>query len=230
MTRARASGAPAVFWLDETRAHDANLIGLVNTYLADHDIDRARHPDPRPARGRVRVLDRAHPQRCEDTSSVTGNVLRDYNTDLFPILELGTSCQDAVGRLAHERRRAVRDRGRRLRAQARPAAGEGELPALGQPRRVPRARGVFEHSPRTATLAPRCWPTRSTGPPARSCRRTGRRPARSARSTTAASHFYLALYWAQELAEQTDDADLAAAFEPLAEDAARRTSRSSPTS
>ncbi len=91
VTRARASQTPAVFWLDETRAHDRNLIAKVEAYLPDHDtagldirimspVDAARFSVERIRRG-------------EDTISVTGNVLRDYNTDLFPILELGTSAK-----------------------------------------------------------------------------------------------------------------------------------------
>ena len=92
----------------------------------------------------------------EDTISVTGNVLRDYNTDLFPILELGTRRQDALGRPADERRRPVRDRRRRLGAQARAAAGQGELPALGQPGRVLRpGRVASSSSPSTTGNAAR---------------------------------------------------------------------------
>ena len=90
VTRARATGSPAVFWLDETRAHDANLIAKVNDYLAEHDTD-----GPRPSRSWRRPTPTAYSleriRKGEDTISVTGNVLRDYNTDLFPILELGTS-------------------------------------------------------------------------------------------------------------------------------------------
>src|SRR5689334_4755186 len=91
VTRARASKTPAVFWLDETRAHDANLIALVQKYLADHDTDGLDIQVMAPAEATTYSLERI--RRGEDTISVTGNVLRDYNTDLFPILELGTSAK-----------------------------------------------------------------------------------------------------------------------------------------
>ena len=100
----------------------------------------------------------------EDTISVTGNVLRDYLTDLFPILELGHEREDALDRAADERRRAVRDRRRRLGAQARPAVHEGEPPALGLARRVPRAGGVARVPGRPGRgPAGRCWARRWTG-------------------------------------------------------------------
>ncbi len=91
VTRARASATPAVFWLDETRAHDANLIGLVRTYLGDHDTDGLQIEVMAPEDAMRFSLERI--RRGEDTISVTGNVLRDYLTDLFPIMELGTSAK-----------------------------------------------------------------------------------------------------------------------------------------
>ena len=91
VTRARATGSPAVFWLDETRAHDANLIAKVNEYLPEHDTDGLTIEIMAPADATAYSLERI--RRGEDTISVTGNVLRDYNTDLFPILELGTSAK-----------------------------------------------------------------------------------------------------------------------------------------
>ncbi len=91
VTRARASGSPAVFWLDETRAHDANLIAKVNEYLPEHDTDGLTIEIMAPAEATAYSLERI--RKGEDTISVTGNVLRDYNTDLFPILELGTSAK-----------------------------------------------------------------------------------------------------------------------------------------
>ncbi len=91
VNRARASGAPAVFWLDDRRGHDAEIIKKVNRYLQDHDLDgldvRVMRPDDAMRFSLERV------RRGEDTISVTGNVLRDYLTDLFPILELGTSAR-----------------------------------------------------------------------------------------------------------------------------------------
>ena len=91
VTRARASGSPAVFWLDAERAHDANLIAKVNAYLPEHDTTGLSIEIMDPAAACTFSLERA--RRGEDTISVTGNVLRDYNTDLFPILELGTSAK-----------------------------------------------------------------------------------------------------------------------------------------
>lgn len=91
VTRARATGVPAVFWLDETRAHDASLIAKVNTYLPEHDTEGLDIKILTPELATAYSLERI--RRGEDTISVTGNVLRDYNTDLFPILELGTSAK-----------------------------------------------------------------------------------------------------------------------------------------
>ncbi len=91
VTRARATGSAAIFWLDEKRAHDRNLIGLVNTYLADHDTDGLDIRIESPVEAMRSTLQRV--RAGEDTISVTGNVLRDYLTDLFPILELGTSAK-----------------------------------------------------------------------------------------------------------------------------------------
>ncbi|WP_167143384.1 NADP-dependent isocitrate dehydrogenase [Canibacter zhoujuaniae] len=91
VTRARASLTPAVFWLDSSRAHDAELIKKVEVYLADHDTDGLDIQILAPAAATALSVERI--RRGEDTISVTGNVLRDYNTDLFPILELGTSAK-----------------------------------------------------------------------------------------------------------------------------------------
>jgi isocitrate dehydrogenase len=91
VTRARATGSPAVFWLDSERAHDAELINKVETYLADHDTEGLQIEILSPVKAMEFSLERI--RRGEDTISVTGNVLRDYLTDLFPILEIGTSAR-----------------------------------------------------------------------------------------------------------------------------------------
>merc|ERR550537_649956 len=91
VTRSKACGWPAIFWLDETRAHDSQIIAKVNTYLAEHDTTGLDISIKPPAEACRVSLERA--KRGESTISVTGNVLRDYNTDLFPILELGTSAK-----------------------------------------------------------------------------------------------------------------------------------------
>ncbi|NQZ75008.1 MAG: NADP-dependent isocitrate dehydrogenase [Ekhidna sp.] len=91
VTRAKATGAPAVFWLDENRGHDAELIKKVNTYLSDHDTDGLQIHVMAPIEATKFSIERI--RKGEDTISVTGNVLRDYLTDLFPILEVGTSAK-----------------------------------------------------------------------------------------------------------------------------------------
>src|SRR4029077_5796040 len=91
VTRARATGAPAIFWLDETRAHDANLIAKVREYLPEHDTDGLELQILAPQLATAYSLERI--RKGQDTISVTGNVLRDYLTDLFPIMELGTSAK-----------------------------------------------------------------------------------------------------------------------------------------
>src|SRR5690606_20684328 len=91
VTRARLSNTPAVFWLDENRAHDANLIAKVNEYLGEHDTEGLDISIMAPAEATRHSLERI--RQGLDTISVTGNVLRDYNTDLFPILEVGTSAK-----------------------------------------------------------------------------------------------------------------------------------------
>lgn len=139
VTRARATGVPAVFWLDEARAHDAQLITKVKKYLADHDTDGLQIEIMSPEKATAFSLERI--RRGEDTISVTGNVLRDYLTDLFPILELGTSAKMLSVVPLMNGGGLFETGAERLRAQARPAARQGELPALGQPGRVLRARG-----------------------------------------------------------------------------------------
>ena len=231
VTRARATGAPAVFWLDETRAHDANLIAKVEQYLAEHDTDGLRRSRSwRPVDAIAFSLERI--RQGEDTISVTGNVLRDYLTDLFPILELGTSAKmlsvvplinggglfetGAGGSAPKHVQQLVKENYLRWDSL-------GEFLALAV---------SFEHLRRRhrQRRAPRSSPTRSTAPPARSSTRTSRPARKVGEIDNRGSHFYLALYWAQELAAQTDDAELAAAFAPLAETLAEQRGRRSSTS
>lgn len=215
VTRARATGVPAVFWLDETRAHDANLIAKVNEYLADHDTDGLTIEILAPAEACAYSLERI--RKGEDTISVTGNVLRDYNTDLFPILELGTSAKmlsivplmnggglfetGAGGSAPKHVQQLVQENYLRWDSL-------GEFFALA---------ASFDH------LA-----DRFDNPGARVLGATldkatetflneDRSPGRKLGTTdNRGSHFYLALYWAEELAAQTDNAELAAVFAPLA--------------
>ncbi|WP_244929798.1 NADP-dependent isocitrate dehydrogenase [Nocardioides sp. W7] len=216
VTRARATGVPAVFWLDESRAHDANLIGLVKKYLPEHDTDGLTIEIMAPAAATAYSLERI--RKGEDTISVTGNVLRDYNTDLFPILELGTSAKmlsvvplmnggglfetGAGGSAPKHVQQLVKENYLRWDSL-------GEFFALA---------ASFEHlagfdsNPRAQVLADTL--DRATG----TFLENDKSPTRRIGGIdNRGSHFYLALYWAQELAQQSDDAALAATFKPFAE-------------
>jgi isocitrate dehydrogenase len=214
--RARATGWPAVFWLDETRAHDAQLLAKVRAELADLDTDGLQ----------IEILDVAQATRFtlararagENTISVTGNVLRDYLTDLFPILELGTSAKmlsivplmdggglfetGAGGSAPKHVQQFERENHLRWDSLGEFLALAVSLQMLADKTDNPRAKilgdaldratgGVLEHN-------------RSP------LRRVGELDNRG-------SHFYLALYWARELADQTEDPELAERFAPLAE-------------
>ncbi|MFJ5814265.1 NADP-dependent isocitrate dehydrogenase [Streptomyces sp. NPDC093108] len=215
VTRARATGVPAVFWLDEDRAHDAQLIAKVKTYLADHDTDGLRIEIMSPEKATAFSLERI--RRGEDTISVTGNVLRDYLTDLFPILELGTSAKmlsvvplmnggglfetGAGGSAPKHVQQLVKENYLRWDSL-------GEFFALA---------ASFEHlatttgNARAQILADTL--DRATG----TFLNQDKSPSRKLGGIdNRGSHFYLALYWAQELARQTDDAQLAQAFAGLA--------------
>ncbi|SEC55993.1 isocitrate dehydrogenase [Nocardioides exalbidus] len=215
VTRARASATPAVFWLDETRAHDANLIRLVNTYLAEQDTDGLELSIMAPAAATTYSLERI--RKGEDTISVTGNVLRDYNTDLFPILELGTSAKmlsivplmnggglfetGAGGSAPKHVQQLVKEDYLRWDSLGEFFALAASLEHLAGYADNQRAKILGETLDRaTETFLNE---DRSPG------RKLGTIDNRG-------SHFYLALYWAEELAKQTDDADLAASFAALA--------------
>jgi isocitrate dehydrogenase len=215
VTRARASGAPAIFWLDADRAHDANLIEKVRLYLSDHDTEGLDISILPPVEAIAVSLERI--RKGEDTISVTGNVLRDYNTDLFPILELGTSAKmlsvvplinggglfetGAGGSAPKHVQQLVKENYLRWDSL-------GEFLALAE---------SFGHladkndNARARILADTL--DRATG----TFLDENRSPARKVGSIdNRGSHFYLALYWAEELAEQSDDAELASDFADLA--------------
>jgi isocitrate dehydrogenase len=215
VTRARASQTPAVFWLDETRAHDANLIAKVQEYLKDHDTEGLSLEIMAPAAATTYSLERI--RRGEDTISVTGNVLRDYNTDLFPILELGTSAKmlsivplmnggglfetGAGGSAPKHVQQLVKEDYLRWDSLGEFFALAASLEHLAGYADNQRAKLLGDALDRaTETFLNE---DRSPG------RRLGTIDNRG-------SHFYLALYWAEELAQQTEDADLAAAFSALA--------------
>ena len=219
VTRARASGTPAIFWLDEARAHDANLIDKINAYLPDSDIvgdtDGLTIEIMTPADATTYSLERI--RRGEDTISVTGNVLRDYNTDLFPILELGTSAKmlsvvplmnggglfetGAGGSAPKHVQQLLKEDYLRWDSLGEFFALAASLEHLASYDDNQRAKLLGESLDRaTETFLNE---DRSPG------RKLGTIDNRG-------SHFYLALYWAEELAKQTEDADLAAAFAELA--------------
>lgn len=216
VNRARASQTPAVFWLDETRAHDAKLIEKVREYLQEHDTEGLQIEIMSPVKATAFTLERI--RRGEDTISVTGNVLRDYLTDLFPILELGTSAKmlsivplinggglfetGAGGSAPKHVQQLLKENHLRWDSL-------GEFLALAV---------SFEHlatstgNARAQVLADTL--DRATG----TFLLEDKSPKRKVGELdNRGSHFYLALYWAQELAKQTEDAELAASFSAVAE-------------
>jgi isocitrate dehydrogenase len=220
VTRARASGSPAIFWLDELRAHDAVLIAKVDEYLQNADLvgdtTGLTIEIMAPAEATAYSLERI--RRGEDTISVTGNVLRDYNTDLFPILELGTSAKMlSVVPLMNGGGLFETGAGGSAPKHVQQLVAENYLrwDSLGE---FFALAASFEHlagyddNPGAQTLADTL--DRATGTFLDQDRSPGRK---LGTIDNRGSHFYLALYWAQELANQSDDAELAAAFKPLAE-------------
>ncbi|GEB44298.1 isocitrate dehydrogenase, NADP-dependent [Microbacterium testaceum] len=216
VTRARAAGVPAVFWLDETRAHDRNLIAKVHEYLADHDTDGLTIEILAPAAATTYSLERI--RRGEDTISVTGNVLRDYLTDLFPILEVGTSAKmlsivpllaggglfetGAGGSAPKHVQQLVAEDYLRWDSLGEFFALAASLEHLADTTGNERARVLAQ------TL------DAATG----TFLENDKSPGRALGTIdNRGSHFYLALYWAQELAQQSTDADLARVFAPVAE-------------
>ena len=216
VTRARATGAPAVFWLDETRAHDANLIAKVNEYLPEHDAKGLQIEIMAPVDAMAFSLERI--RRGEDTISVTGNVLRDYLTDLFPILELGTSAKMlSVVPLINGGGLFETGAGGSAPKHVQQLQKENYLrwDSLGEFLALAVS---FEHlaektsNARAQVLADTL--DRATG----TLLNEGKSPSRRVGGIdNRGSHFYLALYWAQELAKQTEDSELASAFSSLAE-------------
>jgi isocitrate dehydrogenase len=216
VTRARATGAPAVFWLDETRAHDKNLIAKVQEYLPEHDTDGLQIEIMAPVDAIAFSLDRI--RRGEDTISVTGNVLRDYLTDLFPILELGTSAKMlSVVPLINGGGLFETGAGGSAPKHVQQLQKENYLrwDSLGEFLALAVS---FEHlaektgNAKAQVLADTL--DRATG----TLLDEGKSPSRRVGGIdNRGSHFYLALYWAQELAGQSEDAELASAFKGLAE-------------
>ncbi|ATD66435.1 isocitrate dehydrogenase (NADP(+)) [Luteimonas chenhongjianii] len=215
VNRARLSGTPAVFWLDKSRAHDAQVIAKVETYLKDHDtagLDLRVLPPVEATRFSLERI-----RRGEDTISVTGNVLRDYLTDLFPIMELGTSAKmlsivplmaggglfetGAGGSAPKHVQQFVEENYLRWDSLGEFLALAASLEHLGNAYDSPKAR-VLAAALDVANgriLDENRSPARKVG-----------------ELDNRGSHFYLAQYWAQALADQDDDAELKATFAPLA--------------
>ncbi|OHX68182.1 NADP-dependent isocitrate dehydrogenase [Flammeovirga pacifica] len=215
--RARATQDPAIFWLDENRAHDAELIKKVNTYLKDHDTDGLELLIKSPVDATTFSLERI--VKGLDTISVTGNVLRDYLTDLFPILEVGTSAKmlsivplmnggglfetGAGGSAPKHVQQFVKEGYLRWDSLGEFLALAVSLEHLGDTFDNPKANVLAE----TLDVATSKFLDNDKSP----ARRIGSIDNRG-------SHFYLALYWAQELAAQDKDAELKAQFTELAQE------------
>ena len=224
VARARETDTPAVFWLDETRAHDAELLRKVRPALDELDTDGVQIEILDVAQAARFTLERA--RAGKDTISVTGNVLRDYLTDLFPILELGTSAKmlsivplmkggglfetGAGGSAPRHVRQFLEENHLRWDSL-------GEFLALGPSLEL---LASHDENPRAKLLADTL--DRAIG----RLLEEDRSPSRKVGELdNRGSHFYLALYWARELAHQGDDADLADRFKPLAD----RLAESEPT-
>ncbi|NQY16520.1 NADP-dependent isocitrate dehydrogenase [Alteromonas sp.] len=217
VTRSRQSGMPAVFWLDDERAHDAQLIKKVEKYLQDHDTNGLDIQIMSPVRAIRYSMERA--LRGLDTISVTGNVLRDYLTDLFPILELGTSAkmlsivplmaggglyETGAGGSAPKHVQQFVEEGH-LRWDSL-----GEFLALA----VSLEDVAIKHSNTKAKVI-----ATALDKATEKLLNNGKSPLRKAgQLDNRGSHVYLGLYWAEEVANQTEDADLAAQFKPVYEE------------
>ena len=216
VTRARATGSAAIFWLDEDRAHDRNLIGLVNTYLADHDAEGLDIRVAAPVEAMRQTLERV--RKGEDTISVTGNVLRDYLTDLFPILELGTSAKmlSIVPLLAGGGLYET-GAGGSAPKHVQQFVKEGHLrwDSLGEFL----ALAVSIEDVATKTGSPQAQVVADALNEANGrYLEENKSPSRRVNELdNRGSHYYLALYWAEAMANNPDEAELAARFKPVAE-------------
>jgi isocitrate dehydrogenase len=217
VNRAKATGVPAIFWLDKNRAHDANLIAKVEKYLRDHDTTGLDIQIMKPADATQFSLERI--VKGLDTISVTGNVLRDYNTDLFPILEVGTSAkmlsivplmnggglfETGAGGSAPKHVQQFEEEGYlRWDSLGEFLALAVSLEHYGQVNNNAKAQVLAD----TLDEATGKFLDNDKSP----ARKVGQIDNRG-------SHFYLSLYWAQALAAQDKDAELKATFIPIAEE------------
>jgi len=215
VTRAKATGAPAVFWLDAARAHDRQLIEKIETYLQDHDTAGLDIHIMSPVQATQFSVDRI--RRGEDTISVTGNVLRDFLTDLFPILEVGTSAKmlsivplmqggglfetGAGGSAPKHVQQFEKENHLRWDSLGEFLAFAASLEHLAEQfdHDVARILSATLDEATTGYLMNNKSPSRKVGEP-----------------DNRASHYWLARYWAEALAAQTNDAELAERFAPIA--------------
>jgi len=216
VNRATATKVPAIFWLDENRAHDAQLIKKVNAYLPNHDTTGLDIRILSPIEATKVSIQRM--KDGQDTISVTGNVLRDYNTDLFPILELGTSAKmlsivplmnggglfetGAGGSAPKHVQQFTKENHLRWDSLGEFLALAVSLEHEAETNNNPKAQ-IIADALDNATVA---------------LLQNGKSPSRIVKELdNRGSHFYLAMYWAKELANQTADAELQAKFAPIAE-------------
>ncbi|WP_066346790.1 NADP-dependent isocitrate dehydrogenase [Aliarcobacter cryaerophilus] len=215
VNRARLSNTPAVFWLDKNRGHDAKMIEKVEKYLKDYDLTGLEISIKSPDDAMQYSLDRM--RKGLDTISVTGNVFRDYNTDLFPILELGTSAkmlsivplmnggglfETGAGGSAPKHVQQLQEENY-LRWDSL-----GEFMALA---------ASFDHLANTQNNKKAAVLAKTLDKATGTFLINDKSPARKVGSIdNRGSHFYLAMYWADELAKQNDDAELKAEFTPIA--------------
>lgn len=215
VSRARATGSPAIFWLDANRAHDAQLIEKVKAYLPDHDTSGLTIEFMAPTEAAKYSLERI--RRGEDTISVTGNVLRDYNTDLFPILELGTSAKMlSVVPLLNGGGLFETGAGGSAPKHVQQLVKENYLrwDSLGEFLAIAVS---FEHLAEVTNNDAAKMLGDALDVATGKLLENGKSPARRLGSIdNRGSHFYIALYWAQALADQTENADVAQRFAPLA--------------
>jgi isocitrate dehydrogenase len=214
--RARATGVPAIFWLDEKRAHDAQIILKVKKYLADHDTTGLDIRILAPADACTFSLERI--AKGQDTISVTGNVLRDYLTDLFPILEVGTSAKMlSIVPLMNGGGLFETGAGGSAPKHVQQFLEENYLrwDSLGEFFALTPS---FEHIAETFKLAKAKILADTLDAATGKFLETDKSPGRKLGTIdNRGSHFYLALYWAQALAAQNDDTELKAIFRPIAE-------------
>ena len=216
VTRARATGTPAVFWLDKDRAHDAEMIKKVEAYLPDHNTDGLEIHIMSPVEATRFSLERI--KKGEDTISVTGNVLRDYLTDLFPIMEVGTSAKMlSIVPLMNGGGLFETGAGGSAPKHVQQMVAEGHLrwDSLGE---FAALGASLEHLSNVTGNAKAAVIGKALDMATEKLLDNNQSPSRRVNEIdNRGSHFYIALYWAQALAAQDEDVDLKAHFATLAE-------------